>query len=146
MKSLKALDITVIASESISETSKEFTEYNREQMMEGKRSDGGRIQDSPGNPYRSMKYARYKNTLNPKPGLRNPDLFLTGSFQKQMSMKLQNTDITMDSTDAKTSSLLAKYGTGIFGLGDTAHEQYVMEALVPVAESKVEKLTGLVFL
>lgn len=74
--------------------------------------------------YRSVPYAAEKNRMNPKPGFRRPDLFVTGQFYRGFNIKVTQNILTITSSDSKTSALTKKYGTDIFGLDEISKEKF----------------------
>lgn len=100
-------EVAIVASEH--ET--ELADLNREQLMEGKDSEGNTLRK-----YRRPRYARVKNEMNPVPGYGNPDLKLTGAFHRSIFADVEGKSILFDAKDSKVSDLAAKYGESIFGL------------------------------
>ncbi len=143
---IKAIDLKSIARTVMQKNADVFTEFNRQQMMEGKRKDGKNIGDSPGRRgyYQSLMYARDKQKKNSKAGFMNPDLYLTGAFQDSMYMNVKGEDIVMDSTDSKAADLLKDYGGTIYGLNEEKKPEFV-EVIMPEFHEVIEKQTGLKF-
>jgi hypothetical protein len=70
-------NIESIAEESVSQASPSFVEAQKDQLLQGSNSAGESFRR-----YRNPDYAKMKNLMNPLPGLGNPDLKLTGQFQR----------------------------------------------------------------
>ena len=114
---LTALNVKDVSFRSVEETKEVITEIQRQQMFQGLNAEGKKI-----GRYRSNKYARVKNEMNPLPGLGIPDLKLTGAFYAKME-----TDVTPEvfksfSTDEKNAELTAKYDP--FGLNKESKSKY----------------------
>ena len=79
---------------------------NRSQMLSGERADGQVI-----TPMYSPKYAVFK-------GFNVPNLKLTGDFQDDMILTVNENDQTFDITsfDPKTNDLIDRYTGKIFGI------------------------------
>jgi len=142
IENLKSIDLQKVAATVLQKNADVYTEFNREQMMKGKRKDGKNIGDSPGNYYLSLMYARDKAKMNSAAGFMNPDLRLTGSFQDQMYMNVKGEDIIMDSTDSKATELVKKYGSSIYGINPS--EEFT-DFLEPDFQAEITRQTGLKF-
>lgn len=143
LKDLQAVNVEQVAKDSINATSEDFSDLNREQLMNGLRSDGKKVMDRPGFPYKNLKYARFKQGKNSKPGLMNPDLNLTGAFHRGIAMEVRNNDIIVESSDGKAAELESKYGGTIYGLNVKSQDEYNQESFLPQLFQNIEKLTGL---
>lgn len=95
--------------------------------------------------YRSPSYATYKNQRNPKPGLGHPDSFLTGSFQRQMFMKVEKETFNISSHDSKTFDLVKHYGDDIFGLTVKSKQVYANTVIYDGIKAYITEKTGLKF-
>ena len=94
---------------------------NKRQMRLGMDSKDASI-----SPY-SPSYASYKSTLSTyRAPSGTPDLYLSGAFQNSMFGLLSSdySSISIDSKDSKSTSLKAKYGADIFGLGTSGQRYY----------------------
>ena len=140
---LRSLNLKQVAEEVISRHTGEFTEFNKQQLSEGKSPDGGRIGQYA---YNKGKYARYKNALNPKPGLGFVDLILTGAFRQAFATVFKNDSFFTDSSDEKSDKLQSKYGPEhIFGLTDEHKESYSETIILPDFQGVITSRTGLTF-
>ncbi len=74
--------------------------------------------------YRSSKYARVKNEMNPLAGLGNVDLKLTGAFHAGIKVTVNAETFTTESIDKKGPDLKAKYGE-VFGLDEDHTKGYI---------------------
>lgn len=97
----------------------DFTEENKKQLFAGYDRFGERLKA-----YASAEYAFYKYQRNPIPGLGNPDLFDTGSFQSHIQTIVSGLTVNIGSTDSKAPQLEIKY-PGIFGLGGKYRAEFI---------------------
>lgn len=128
---LTALNVKEVSYESVVETKELITEIQREQMFQGLNAEGKKI-----GRYRSNKYARAKNEMNPLPGLGIPDLKLTGAFYRGFETKVTPEIFSTSSTDEKNDELTAKYDP--FGLDKDSKSEYT-EKLRPVLVKNVKE-------
>lgn len=129
---MESLALEAAAEKSVEETAEKIEEKNRQQLVEGFDSDGNRLLR-----YRSNKYARAKHEMNPLPGLGNPDLKVTGNFQRRIEVRVSDGDIVTNSDDPKAEDLEEKYGLGIYGLGVEKGNEYIRDDLHPVFKDKI---------
>lgn len=118
-------DIVKTVNEVLQDTEAVILDLNREQLRHGLRSDGKKLKDGKGNDslsYESITYAVMKAAQNSLPGLFNPDLYLTGSFQNQLFLTASG---LISSWDDKTEELEIKYGEEILGLSEASLLQYL---------------------
>ena len=113
----KAINIPALKQQAVSNKSALIVDLQRRQLRQGKDADNKTMRSYPAG------YAAFKETLSTymaPPGV--PDLYLTGSFQRGIHMKLSGDDYKLDSTDSKTAKLEGKYGH-IFDLNQTTLPQ-----------------------
>ena len=104
----------------IEQDSETVIELNQSQLYD-------RSVDSKGEPlrlYSSQAYAIDKNRMNASPGLGRPDLFVTGEFYRGFNIKVTRNLLTIRSSDSKTSDLVKKYGSDIFGLDQQSKDKF----------------------
>lgn len=109
--------------DSIEATGEQAVLYNIEQLLKGEKADGEPITPE----YYYQDYARYKNTINPVPGMWTPDLRDSGAFQDGFFISkeaLEADELEIDSYDEKTEALTAKYSDSIFGLNEESGSTY----------------------
>lgn len=94
--------------------------------------------------YNWPNYAVMKNKMNPKPGFGHPDLYLTGSFQKAMFMKVEKESFNISSRDSKTFDLVKHYGDDIFGLTLKSKAEYTKTVWLQIKRYIIQK-SGLRF-
>lgn len=115
------LDIDTEVINTIKSNSERMLTLNKEQLKEGFDKQGKRLRE-----YRSDLYAQVKNRMNPLPGYGNPDLFKTGAFFEEFTLRVeQKVYFYMYSQDAKYFTLVKNYGKDIFGLGDRKREDLI---------------------
>lgn len=137
----KALDFKKSVEDAVTNSGSALIDYNRRQLYErSEKADGENLA-----PYNSILYALYKESLNPKPGLMHPDLYLTGGFQRAFTLVVKDYKYEVDSTDSKSDMLKDKYGENIFGLSPTSKESYVPGELFEALKQIFEERTGLKF-
>ena len=95
-----------------------IVELQKEQLTQGKDATGEDIAPS----YYSDAYAEMKQELNSQPDFGTPDLRLTGDFHN--GFYLDHDTLQVTSSDAKTPSLIEKYGKNIFGLSEKTIRPY----------------------
>jgi hypothetical protein len=111
---LQNLNVIQVAADSLSEHTEQMADLNREQLMQGVDSSGGKIVPKYA-PFRMQTgefYAEMKNKMNAAPGFGTPDLKLTGSFHKSIKYQVNKTDVESISQDPH--NLESKYSNGIF--------------------------------
>jgi hypothetical protein len=100
--------------EAIEEVSQELTQINRDQMLDSLQPSG-----KPIFPFYSPSYAKKK-------GFPYPNLFVTGDFQNDMFMVVQDKEFFLTSGDWKNPLLTEKYersGNKIFGIPKEKEKQ-----------------------
>lgn len=112
-------NMRAIGMNALKQTNEDYLDAQREQMLSGEDSTGGIIGH-----YASKIYGDYKLGKNPKAG-GNVDLFDTGAFQEELTLRLLNgVSFTVYSQDIKSKLLEKKYGSTIFGLNQRHLEVY----------------------
>lgn len=127
---IATFDVHRIVKTSLGENRELMLDLNRDQMMQGKRSDGSDI---------TPEYTYFTRLRKMEQGA-NPDvvsLYDTGDFQRDMYLDVGSDTLEIDSIDKKSDDLKAKYGEKIFGLGNNSREQYI-EDVFPEFKNKVE--------
>lgn len=116
-----------IIRESFESTKNELADFNRDQLNEGFDSQGNRLKK-----YRNKSYAIKKNSINPLPGLGNPDLRLTGSFHKSIFIEVVSDRIKFFASDKKAKMLEQRYGLDlIYGHNLKTRDHFVLKVLRP---------------
>src|SRR5579862_6482787 len=123
---LERLDIAAIVQEALEEKKQEYIRLNLEQLYEGLGSDGQKLTPK----YRSNKYARVKNEMNPAPGLGTPDFYVTGQLYDNTFADVDSGGLEIDSRMDYTPKLEERWGEDLmWGLIDDNHELFVEEEL-----------------
>ena len=121
------------------ESNAHVIEKNLDQLQEGKDKNERNLKQ-----YSQQDYAEWKNQLNPKAGLGNPDLKVTGDFwQGFVLTQTGGTKYEIKSTDSKAGKLSAKYGEDIYGLADPKRDEFVSETYRPKLTAKVKEILKL---
>ena len=102
LRRLQQVNVRQLASQALKLNEDVIADLTREQLIEGKDSAGRFMRT-----YRSLSYARMKQSMNPKPGLGNPDLYLTGATHS--SIKINVTADTMKVNLNDVHGLESKY-------------------------------------
>ena len=119
-----------------SESQNIIVELQKEQLMQGKDATGENIAPS----YYSNAYADMKQGKNSRPDWATPDLKQTGDFHRGIYF---NTDtMNLASSDAKTPSLIEKYGEHTLGLNEDSLENYRPYFNQKTIEEFVAQLNG----
>jgi hypothetical protein len=130
LKGLKK-DLNVLGASVISETEDDFIDYNKDQMSEGKRSDGQRI-----GVYAWPSYERFKTQKFPRSG-GWVNLELKGDFKSSMRVRTTNNKWQVYSTDSKAKKLQDKYGLDIYGLTAENMLEYRSKFFMPLFMNRV---------
>ncbi len=155
---LESLNVRQLAREAVEKNLREMVSMNKTQLHEGKSTSGKPFPKyAPFEVEEGKEYADFKEELNPKPGWGNPDLYLTGSFYREMFGDLVGDDIFMDSKDEKSGLLQEKYdgdtpgqleldepGSRIFGLTPPNWETFKEKVRADFCK-EIERRTGLHF-
>ncbi len=93
----------------------EIEDMNTKQLLEGKQPNGSNISPD----YISESYARLKQSISPNSqrGKYTPNLKLTGSFHKSITVVFKSDSMEIIATDEKSKSLLRKYGS-VLGISE----------------------------
>lgn len=105
-------NINVNIAIAIENNERQLVQMNRQQMLDSKDSTGKPlIHKQTGSEYLSPAYARMT-------GKRKPDLHLTGDFQSEMFLDVNELKMQymIDSEDEKSGLLVENYGKNIFGV------------------------------
>jgi len=131
---MQSVDMAEVVQMAVASTVKDFEALQKEQMLAGLDSKGGKI-----GKYKSKKYAAAKHILNPLPGLGNMDFKLYGDFHKGFFTRLSATSIFSSSSDKKTDRLL-KINKDVFGLNQESAGKYSISHVKPAGNKIIKKL------
>ena len=115
---LRELDLRGIAYDLVISDEETIVNYQKDQMMSGKDATGKDIAPS----YKYKSYAELKRSMNNRPQFWTPDLKYSGEFHS--GFYLDHDTLTVTSSDAKTPSLIKKYGEWIFGFNKETMRKY----------------------
>lgn len=130
---LKSFNLTVEIVKAIKLTKGTMVDFNRKQLMEGKNTLNIKILPR----YKRKSYAKKKQARNSRPGLGVPDLFDTGSFQKEIDVKVSNKEYEFFSKDEKAPLLVDKYAL-ILGMTAKNTETYSRDTLLPALKNSLK--------
>ncbi len=106
-------------------------DLNAEQLNQGIRSDGSRIE-----PEYSPGYAELKKSLGFNPNIVN--LKLDGDYQRGITAKVSKYVVDIDNIDSKDAKLSEKYGATIIGLTEDSVAMLNRE-ITPLLIEKLKK-------
>lgn len=134
-KALK-IDVDYLVQLSLIDSREEYIRIQREQMMQGKRSDGKYIFNlKTGSDQYSVNYAQIKGHTSPI------DLRFTGEFQSQIFLLVENgTEAIVDSEDEKSGDLQERYGGEIFGLNKESKIDFIPFANTALIDEVTKEL------
>lgn len=87
-------------------------------------------------------YRDFKNKLNPKAGLGNVDLILSGSFINSFFLKEKGEGYIFEASDSKADDLLGRYGEDIFNLNNKAFNDFLIKYVKKPFTSEIKKQLG----
>lgn len=132
-----SVNLDKLKRETIAENDKVLIDVNRSQLRAGFDAEGKQLTR-----YASIRYARAKSTLSSyKAPFRVPDLYLTGSFQDNMNLRVFTSEFDISSTDSKAEGLYRKYGE-IFGIAPQ-NLPVVQRVMTPLLGRKLKMALGL---
>ena len=98
----------LLIAKAIQDSEKELVQLNRNQMLKSKDAKDTTIK-----PKYSAKYADFK-------GFDNPNLKLSGDFQKDMFLEVDTKHFFLESFDFKSPFLTGRYSDDIFGIAPSS--------------------------
>lgn len=140
-KRLESLNLRAQVPVIIDNTKSEIVVSVKEQLHSGIDGTGKSIQPK----YRSNSYAYRKQQINPKPGFGVPDLKITGKFYNSISVLVDNTSFTINSSDTKAPKLETKYGEDILRMSPTSVTNYAQGKFFQELKKYIIGKTGLQF-
>lgn len=137
LQAAKKLDLQFLIELSFIETTPQFLEKQKEQLMAGQRNDDKNIFNiKTGSDEYSSSYAKTKGKKKPI------DLKKTGDWQDGLFVDVREQDLYIASTDSKDEMLNENYGEEILGLGKKKKEEYLPLLGKTFNELAVQKLNG----
>ncbi len=110
-RKIKSVNLSQLKVQAAEKNKTLLLDLNREQMKHGLRADGEKIKPD----YHSLDYAKYKQSLNPVPGMMTPDLHLSGAFYETLSVETNGMKMKVLTGVSYGEKLRNKYPE-IFGL------------------------------
>jgi hypothetical protein len=134
----EGLDTRQIIQESFEESADAYADINASQMFGGRNKEGDPIKPT---------YARLTVEIKQSKGQPTDRVTLrdTGDFYKGIYVKLEGTQIVVDSTDEKSLDLQDKYGPEIFGLTADNTREFVFGPFWSVIKQKLNDRLQLSF-
>lgn len=136
---LERLNVADEAGKAIATTTTELVDFNRQQMMEGKRRDGNDISPSyledPW--FKSLKqaqaYSNWKDRITPNPERKKgvPNLFIVGTYHNTIEAFMRDKKIVFHSTFDGAADIEKTFGDEIYGLNAEKRVEYIKEFLRP---------------
>lgn len=131
---LKAFDVEKAAKEAIESVADNIADLNAQQMYAGKRADGSDI---------TPEYSDYTIELKKEKGQVADRVTLkdTGAFYAGINVRVEGSNVVIDSFDDKTEDIIDKYASkksNIFGLNSQFHSDLNSEFLQPAFSKLVE--------
>ena len=133
----------------VNQTKEDLLSLNKTQMFDGKTKTGQDITPSYlDDPYfksreSAQRYSDWKDSITPNPKRKKgtPNLFIVGTYHNSLEIKVGNGQIDTRSSFVKASSIEAKFGGDIYGLGGEYKEEYIGDNLAPaVGRALVQNL------
>ena len=100
-------------------TTDEYTQANRLQMLYGKDRNNEII-----GTYKNARYKAKKQAMNPRAG-GYVDLRLTGRYYQSIKATVSGTEVLVTASDSKAKMLEEKYGESIYGIGYDFRKRYL---------------------
>jgi hypothetical protein len=105
IENMKAFNVAEVAAESLGRHTTDMEKQQKEQLLQGLDSSDSSLMR-----YKSARYAEMKNDMNPRAGIFNPDLKLTGATHDSIRISIQGDKISVSVNDRY--GLEEKYKTG----------------------------------
>lgn len=115
----KSRSIDNICLNAMENTTDDYVQANRLQMLYGVDKNNERI-----GAYKNAKYKARKEALNPRAG-GYVDLRLSGRYYQSIKATVSGTEILVTASDSKAKILEEKYGESIYGIGYDFRRRYL---------------------
>lgn len=134
LRRFERVSLTELTTDAMEQESDNITQLNRDQMNEGKLSDGSFIKP----PYKQItrQHKAIKGQVFNVVTLRD-----TGEFQSRMFLQIRGTSFDFNSTDWKAPSLEDKYSPLIYGLTNES-KQVAWQLCKPHVVREIKRMTG----
>jgi hypothetical protein len=153
-QNLQKFDIRKAVIETFEETAEVIADYNREQLLQGRDSEGNflspKYSEDPffKSPESAKRYAEWKASIEPKRDkpFDVPNLYITGKFHNTIKVDVDSENLKFHSDDSNAKSIEMKFNRDkVYGLNDETKGQYIDEVYFPRLRDKIETRTGLTF-
>jgi hypothetical protein len=115
----KSKSIENVCINAMENTTDEYTQANRLQMLYGKDRNNEII-----GTYKNARYKAKKQAMNPRAG-GYVDLRLTGRYYQSIKATVSGTEVLVIASDSKAKMLEEKYGESIYGIGYDFRKRYL---------------------
>lgn len=132
------VDITLLTSNAMGESSEDIVQMNRDQMYSGETKDGERI---------TPEYTPLTVFLKNQEGKPSDRVTLndTGAFYRAMYLRIIGDTFEITSADGKTSDLVSKYGRDVFGLNAENRARLWREFIQSQVVREIARITGVTY-
>lgn len=150
---LEKVSIHQLTMESLDETKENILESQKEQLLEGKTSEGTDITPSYlDDPYfksraSAQRYSDWKDEITPnsKRSKGTPNLYINGHYHSRLEIEIGDDDITTSNSADFDPDVERKYGNKLLGLEAEKLESFTFGPFWGVLKQKLEEATKLQF-
>ena len=129
----KSLNLDQIYTATMSNQTEEILEQNRQQMLEGKTSEGTNIKPK----YKNKSYEKRTQNKQRLGGI--PDLKLSGGFHADLSLKKENTNFVFKSSLGYVNEFVLPKYDDVLGLEPKRQKEFNNETFQPEYVEKIKK-------
>lgn len=135
----------------IDNTKEEIVKKNRQQLLDGVKSDGTELTPSYLNdPYfktreAAQRYSDFKDKITPsnKRKKGTPNLYINGLYHNSIKIDVRGEIFKIQSTASIGSDIERKYGENVYGLTTESTRAYIRETFYPLFKQYIEDTTQL---
>lgn len=139
LRKVKAFDTDKAIDATFEKTTTDLEVFNRQQMYAGYDKTGEKFTKK----YAAGSYAKKKNKMNALPGYGTPDLYLSGAYQKAITVEYSKGVLTTMSTVDYAKYVEPRYTP--YGLGGKFKREFIAEKLRPQMQREITAAIGLKF-
>jgi hypothetical protein len=135
----------------IDDTKEEIVKKNRQQLLDGIKSDGTEITPSYLNdPYfktkeAAQRYSNWKDKITPSNKRKSgtPNLYINGFYHNSIKLDVKGEIFKIQSTASIGNDIERKYGENVYGLTTESTKAYISETFYPLFKQYIENTTQL---